>query len=879
MLRETRGQKTRGRDFSLAGPPRRGSRPAIRRAGAAPAAKAGTTTPAPPPLPRWAGFRLDRGTILLVAGLLAGSTLPYLNILFNGFVYDDDFQIVQNPFIRSFQHLKDIFTANVWSFQGPTVSNYYRPMMMLGYLICYKIFGLRAYGFHLVSLLLHVLVVCLVFALTQRLTGDRTWAFVAGALFALHPVHSESVAWIAAVTDLELTFFYLITFGLFLALARPGGRTSAGLLAVMGATFIPALLSKEQAMTLPALATVYEHFYPEDRSETSTSQKLARYGVLWLVGAAYLLVRLHFLGGLAPEKKFGQITPLQTVLSAVALVGQYVWKLVWPVRLCAYYIFHPSTSPFDLRVLGGLAVLVALAGLFWVCWRSRERNVRFASFAILWFLATLAPVLNAHWVGDNVFTERYLYLPSVGVAWLVGLGATKLWSRAAVQPARRRALALVGVTVGMLYAARIVIRDRDWNNDIVLYTRTTEIEPEPHMVLNLGVALNGQGRIKEAMEQFYRALRLKPGYPEPYNDLGLALAAQGRIDEADAQFAEALRLKPDFPEAHNNLGLALAAQGRIHEAMAHYSEALRLKPGYPEPHNNLGLALAAQGRIDEAIAQYSEALRLQPDYSEAHNNLGHALDGQGRINEAVAQYSEALRLQPDYPDAHNNLGTVLARQGRIDEAVAQYSEALRLQPDFPAAHFNLGNALARQGRIDEAVAQFSEALRIKPYYPEAHNHLGLALAAQGKTKEAVAQYSEALRLKPDYPEAHYNLGLALDGQGTLKEAVAQYAEALRLKPDYPEAHNNLGTDWARQGRIDEAVAQYSEALRLKPDFLEAHFNLAIALARQGRIDEAIGQCSAALHLQPDFPQARRLLSDLISQAKSPDPAARYRPKR
>src|SRR5208337_4669070 len=138
-------------------------------------------------------------------------TLPYLNILFNGFVHDDDYQIVQNPYVRSFQYLKEIFTAGVWSFQGPAVSNYYRPMMTLGYLITYKIFGLRPYGFHLVSLLLHALVVCLVFALTRRLTVDSWWAFVAGACFALHPIHTESVAWIAAVTDLELTFFYLLT--------------------------------------------------------------------------------------------------------------------------------------------------------------------------------------------------------------------------------------------------------------------------------------------------------------------------------------------------------------------------------------------------------------------------------------------------------------------------------------------------------------------------------------------------------------------------------------------------------------------------------------------------------------------------------------------
>jgi tetratricopeptide (TPR) repeat protein len=669
-------------------------------------AKAGKATHAPPPLPKQAAFRLDRSTLLLVAALLACATLPYLNILFNGFVHDDDFQLVRNPYIRSFQHLKEIFTANVWSFQGPTVSNYYRPMMTLGYLISYKIFGLRPYGFHLVSLLLHALVVCLVFALTQRLTGDRAWAFVAGAWFALHPIHTESVAWIAAVTDLELTFFYLITFGLFLALARPGGRCSARLLAVMEATFTLALLSKEPAMTLPALATVYEHFYREDRSETSISQKLGRYGLLWLLGAIYMLVRLHFLGGLAPEKKFGQLTPFSVVLSAIALVGQYVWKLLWPARLWANYVFHPSTGPFDLRVLVGLAILLALAALFLVCWRSRERNVRFASFAILWFLATLAPVLNAHWVGKNVFTERYLYLPSVGMAWLIGLGATRLWSRAGARPAPRWALALVGVTVGMLYAARIVIRDRDWKNDIVFYTQALKLEPEPSLILNLGLALAAQGRIDEAMAQYSELLRLKPDSPialMAHLDLGIALAGQGRTDEAVTQFSEALRIKPDYAEGHNNLGNALANQGRTDEAVAQFSEALRLKPDFPEAHLNLGLALALQGRIDKATAQYSEALRIKPDFPEAHLNLGVALAGQGRTDEAAAQFSEALRLKPDYPEAHLNVGNTLASRGRVDEAIAQYSEALRLKPDFPQARRLLNDLMSRAKSPNPAV--------------------------------------------------------------------------------------------------------------------------------------------------------------------------------
>ena len=663
----------------------RRSRPATRQAVSGSAAKARKTPQAPPPVPERAASRLKRTRALLITALVACATLPYLNILFNGFVYDDDTQVMQNPYVRSFRYLKEIFTTNVWSFRGVAVSNYYRPMMTLGYLICYKLFGMRAYGFHLVSLLLHVLVVCLVFMLTERLTGDRVWAFVAGALFALHPIHTESVAWVAAVTDLELTFFYLLTFGLFLAVARPGGGRSERTLVAMAFAFVLALLSKEQAMTLPALATVYEHFYREDRSETSFTQKLARYGVLWLVGVAYVLYRIHFLGALAPEEKFRQVTPQQVVLSAIALVAQYVWKLLWPVRLCAFYLFHPSTSPFDLRVLAGLLALLAFAALFFVCWRSRERNVRFVSFAILWFCATLAPILNAHWVGENVFTERYLYLPSVGAAWLVALGASKLWSRAAARPAQRRALVLAGVTVGALFAARIVTRNRDWNNDKVLFTRTLDLSPDAYQVLT---ALGGV---------YWR---------------------EGDYDKAESAWRGVLARKPDDPGAFNDLGLLASKRHQYAEAKGFFQRAMELKPNLSDPHLNLGDTYLKMGLMGPAELQLRAAVAISPIDTRAHNRLGQLLFATGRPNEAEEQFRASVRSTPNAL-AYDFLGMFNIRRGAVREAAADFRAALSLEEFDSYAHFGLGDICKAEGRKAEALSQYEAGLVKDPTNPQA----------------------------------------------------------------------------------------------------------------------------------------------------------------
>jgi tetratricopeptide (TPR) repeat protein len=686
LMKKASWRKTRRKSFGLAHRRGRRSRPVTRQAVPTLAAKVSKTPQAPPLVPERAASRLDRARALLITALVACATLPYLNILFNGFVYDDDTQLVKNPYIRSFQYLKEILTTDVWSFQGAyQVTNYYRPMMTLGYLFCYRLFGLRAYGFHLFSLLLHVLVVCLIFVLTERLTGDRVWAFVAGALFALHPIHTESVDWIAAVTDLEVTFFYLLTFGFFLAVARPGGRASKALLAAMGVAFVLALLSKEQAMTLPVLATVYEHFYREDRSETSISQKLSRYGPLWPLGAAYVLYRIRFLGTLGPVDFHAQVTRQQTVLSAIALVGQYVEKLLWPVRLCVFYVFHPSTSPFDRRVLAGLLVLLALAILFLVCWRSRERNIRFASFGIVWFFATLAPVLNAHWLFHNVFTERYLYLPSVGVAWLVGLGASTLWSRAASRPAQRHALVLAGVAVGGLCAARIVIRNRDWNNDIVLYTRTLELSPDADGVLNnLASAYFFGGEKEKAESVWKRALAVNPNNFEVLSNLGVLELRKKHYPQAAELFQRAIKLRPDQPNPHLNLGETYLKMGLRDQAEPPLRVAVTLAPLNTRAHNKLGQLLLETGRLDEAEEQFRASVGVEPN-ALAYDYLGAINTRRSTPEEAERDFRAALSLDESDSDAHCGLGYLYKAAGRKAEALSQYQAGLVKDPTNPQA--------------------------------------------------------------------------------------------------------------------------------------------------------------------------------------------------
>jgi tetratricopeptide (TPR) repeat protein len=452
------------------------------------------------------------------------------------------------------------------------------------------------------------------------------------------------------------------------------------MLAAMAITFLLALFSKEQAMTLPALATAYEHFYREDRSETTTSQKLARYGLLWLVGAAYILFRIHFLGGLVPEEKAQQLTPQQIVLSAFALVGQYVGKLLWPVRLCAFYIFHASNSLFDLRVLAGLLVLLAFAALFLICWRSYDRNVRFASFAILWFFATLAPVLNAHWVGTNVFTERYLYLPSVGVAWLVGLGVSKLWRRAAPHRAQRRALALAGLALCGLFAARIAVRNRDWKNDLVLYTRTLELSPDSYIISN---------------------------------DLGGVYWHTGAWDKAESVWRGVLSRNPNNIDALNNMGLVAGRKKQYSEAAGFFKRVIELKPNLSDPHRNLGNTYRLMGLPGPAERELRLALALSSLDYRVFNELGRLFLEEGRVSEAEDQFRDSIRNEPNVL-AYDFLGEIDTRRGALEAAERDFRNALSLDETDSNAHFGLGYVFTAAGRNGEALSQYEAGLARDP---------------------------------------------------------------------------------------------------------------------------------------------------------------------
>ena len=627
----------------------------------------------------------QNGDPLAVLFLVLLAALPYLNSLTNAFVYDDRQQVLENPYIHSFRYLGRIFGSTVWTFEGAQgATNYYRPLMTFAYLIAYKAFGLIPFGFHLMNLALHIAVVLLVFAVAERLFRDRLLSLIAAGLFALHPIHTESVAWIAGITDLELSVFFLLTFLLYLRLSESESRAAPSWLSYIPIliAYLFCLLSKEQALVLPALLIVYEHFYRPCAGEIPFLGKFRRYLPLCLAAAAYLVFRRFVLGGFAPAIWRPAMPWSSVILSAVALIGGYLWKLLWPAHLMAFYVFHESNSIRDPRVLAGIAGLVLCAGLFVWLWR----HARPMSFALLWIGATLAPVLNARWMPAQVFAERYLYLPSVGFCWLVGWAAATLWRRAQAQPRSagrlllRQAVTVGLVVVGCAYAVIAVERNRDWRSDEVLYRRTLEQQPDAQIIhTNLGVVYSDRGDWADAEREW--TLALGPGNPNAVTltDLGLLRKNQKRYDEAADLFAQAIRLRPKFADAYKDLAEMYQEMGRLADADTNFRQAVSLAPLDTKTRNRYGHFLLEQGRSADAREQFARSAEADAN-AEACDNLGDLDLAAGDALKARSDYQAALALNSFDNHADFGLAAIDERQGRIADAVREYRAGLETDP-------------------------------------------------------------------------------------------------------------------------------------------------------------------------------------------------------
>jgi len=798
--------------------------------------------------------------LLCAAVLAAGLLAAYARTFSVPLLYDDNSSIAGNPSIQGLWP--------IWPVLSPpdTSGVAGRPLLNLSYALNYAVGGTAVPGYHAVNLLIHFLAACTLFALARRtlrrpaLAGRfgpfaTPLALAISAIWAWHPVQTESVTYLSQRAESLMGLFYLLTLYCFLRGAETDDRTSRRIWFTLSvAACLDGVGTKETIVTAPLVALLYDRTFVSGSFSGAWRRNWRPYLALaatWLpLGLLMLNLRQRGVG-------FGEGAAWWSYgLSQCRAVAGYLLLCLWPHPLVFDYgTYVPArlseTWPWALLV----ALLLALTAI-------AVRRRPLAGFPAAWFFLILAPTSSIVPIVWQPMAENRLYLPLAGVAASAVLGAFALAGRRSLA-----ALAVVALGLDLASAGR----NRAYSSAHAIWSDTVAKRPEnPRAHNNLGAVLSDEpGRLGDAIAQFREALRLRPDYADAHGNLGGALLnVPGRLDDAIAELREALRLTPDYADAHSNLGAALLnVPGRLDDAIAEEEEALRLEPDHAGAHLNLGNALSgAPGRLNDAVTQYEEALRLNPNSAAARASLARALSRMpGPLNDAVARRAQALRRNPDSAEAFASLGDAVAAEGRTPEAIALYEEALRMKPDFAEAHYLLGNAWMKiQGRANDAIAEFEAALRLKPDHVHALTNLGYALNAEGRTREAVLRFEEALRLGPRSAGALINAGNALNADGRSREAAARYEEALRLKPDSAEAHYLLGSAClAIPGRLDDAVAQCGEALRLRPDYADAHLSLAVALLRlPGRADEARAHLEACLRIHPGDAQARRILAGI-----------------
>jgi tetratricopeptide (TPR) repeat protein len=655
-----------------------------------------------------------------------------------GFVnYDDPEYVYSNPMVS-----KGISLAGVgWAFTH-VVSWHWHPLTVIVLMLESSLFGMSPGSFHLVNVSIHAACAVFLFLMLLEMTGALWRSVFVAAVFAIHPLRAESVAWISECKDVLSGMFFMLTLWSYVRFAR---RPSAGRYAFILLWFALGLMSKPMLVTLPCVLLLLD-YWPLGRLRTFSQFP----GLLWEKAPLFALSVLSSLAAILALRSGRDPVSTYPANAPIAYVA-YLGKFIYPIHLAVDYPIPDNGWP-AWQLCGAILLLAALTAGAWLL----RRKQPYLLIGWLWYIGMLVPVSGLMQTGDQAYADRYTYLPQIGLC----IAVTWMAADWAGLQGRRRAIlgGLAAVILGALLAAARV-QAAYWRNSEILWRHTIALTPDSFLA---------------------------------HYNLGCALYDQGRVDEAIAECRESLRLNPNYADAHYNLGNALEHQGREAEAIAEYREALQLNPNYADACYNLGNALYAQGRVAEAISLYRDAVRIDPDYADAHDNLGAALDQQGRVDEAIAEFREAVRSKSDSADALNNLGNALDQQGREAEAIAAYRDAVRIDPTFVVAQVNLGETLFEQGLSREAISSLQKALGLQPASPDIEERLAWMLAAAPQPFLRDGPRAVELAMKACQasggrdPDCLRTLAAAYAQAGDFSNAVKIAQDALQLAAAQPD---------------------------------------------------------------------------------------------
>lgn len=738
---------------------------------------------------------------------------------------DDHDYVSENPHI-----LAGLTWPGVeWAFQTFHAANWH-PLTWLSHMLDVELFGRGPSGAHFINLLLHTGNVILLFFLLRRLTKAQWRSAWVAALFALHPLHVESVAWISERKDVLSTFFGLLTLIFYVCyVQRKSLNAQRSTLSYFLALFFFALglMSKPMLVTWPMIMLLLD-YWPLQRVK----------GAVWHLSSwrPLLLEKIPFfvlsalscgVSFIAQQKGGAVVSLIDVSLSAriqnsLMSYARYLGKTFWPVNLAIFYPYIKHWPWWMVLMAFGIVVGLCVVTMF----AGGKRRYLFTGW--FWFFGMLVPVIGLVQVGVQSMADRYTYMPLIGLFLILAWGAGELAER---WPRMKPGLGAMAILALATCAWRTEDQISYWHDSGTLARHAIAVTKNNDIAYsNLASYLLEKGQVDEAVNNYRNVLRTMWGVGNAPADpvatlVSLASGDQSREVERQLLLQAEPSKRKSCADILNNLGTALTYQGKTNEGMALYHLSVLLKPDHVLALNNLAFELVEQGKYTEAIKLYEQALAVEPDNLKIRNALGNTLVKAGSVDEGIGEYRAALRISPNDPETRQNLGLALTAAGRPAEAIPHFEAALRADPKVLEIHNNLGSALISVGDLDGAIRQFRLLLQQKPDHARAHDNLGVALAMKRELGEAITQFQQSLHYDPNNARTHFNLGNVLAMQRRFDEAIQQYEEALRLAPSLPEVHCHLGAVLAETGRRSEARMQLQEALRLKPDYEEARQQL------------------------------------------------------
>ena len=654
---------------------------------------------------------------LIIILLILTSFIAFGRIIGNDFInFDDPVYITENNNIKAGLNSETI----KWAFSAVVSSNWH-PLTLLSHALDWSLFGANSSGHHIVSLLWHISSTILLFLFLSKTTGSL-WpsAFVA-ALFALHPLRVESVAWASERKDVLSMFFGLASIYAYACYVE-SFKLSRYFIALI--LFALSLMAKPMLVTLPFLLLLLDYWplgrwkkalQPQllpvsndsglvkkkvkQRSADSTKEKILALplmnrakiirSLLWEKLPFIFLAIVSCIVTIWTQSKSGAVASLEQLpfldrlLNAIVSYIQYLIKIFWPVNLAVFYPYEQSLQFWQIFGAASILMGISIAVIYAI------KKAPFLFVGWFWYLGTLVPVIGLIQVGKQSIADRYTYFPSIGVAIILAWGIIYLLPKE-----KLRKMILIPAAVIILAGLTFLTLQQCgyWKNSISLFNH-----------------------VLQATKDNYLA----------HNSLGVALAAEGKNEEAITHYLAAIEINPTYSTGHYNLGAALVAQGKNEEATDHYLAAIKTNPNFDDAYYNLANLLIKQGKIKEAIDNYRQAFKINPNHFEAHCNLAELFVKQNKIDQAIMHLREAVRINPSFASL-NNLGVNLERQLKHDEAIYYYRRALLIEPKNPGIYFNLGVAFGNKGELKEAIEYFRLAINLKPDYEEARWALKLA---------------------------------------------------------------------------------------------------------------------------------------------------------